>query len=452
MIYALLKILSRLTLWGYFRRVKIVGREKIPKTGPYIFVANHPSAFMDPIVVAAYVKPALYFIAAGEYVGKGLKGWIFRHVLHMIPVYRPSTRPEEAHKNKDMFVKCYEHLSKRGALLIFPEGVSLTEKKLKPLKTGAVRIALGAEAIHAFKLGVPIIPIGLNYSDPHRFRSDLFVKISEPIYVNDYINTDKTYNKEAEIELTQRVTALLQTEMQNNILHITSNSDAAMLEKLEAIYSKQMRTELNIAFEDQEGEFEMQKDFIEAISYFKKNQPKIYADTEFKIDEYLHKLDENGLSDRDIGEFAQRYKFRRRASYVLGLPYFVFGLIHNYIPYRGVGFLGRRIKLDETFTGSITLAIGLFGFLFWYAAVSVLMGYLILGWWAVLYPVLMYITGLYALIYSTAAEHSLQRKKLRNTVKNNQALIQNLKEERKNITTLLEACQKDYIAYKNEVS
>ena len=77
MIFALLKILSRLTIWGYFRRVKIVGREKIPKTGPYIFVANHPSAFMDPIVVASSLQPQVYFIAAGEYVGKGLKGWFF---------------------------------------------------------------------------------------------------------------------------------------------------------------------------------------------------------------------------------------------------------------------------------------------------------------------------------------------------------------------------------------
>ncbi|MDA7803783.1 1-acyl-sn-glycerol-3-phosphate acyltransferase [Crocinitomix sp.] len=180
MIYRLLKILSQLTIYGYFKKVKIVGREHIPAKGPYIFIANHPSAFMDPIVVATSIRPAVYFIAAGEYVGKGLKGWVFRKLLHMIPVYRPTTRPEDMHKNEDMFVKCFEHLSKRGALLVFPEGVSLTEKKLKPLKTGTVRIAIGAETLENFKLGVPIIPVGLNYSDPHSFRSDLFVKISAP--------------------------------------------------------------------------------------------------------------------------------------------------------------------------------------------------------------------------------------------------------------------------------
>lgn len=116
MIYALLKVLSRLTVWGYFRRVKIVGKSCIPKDGPYLFLANHPSAFMDPIVVATSIKPSVYFIAAGEYIGKGFKGWFLQKVLHMIPVYRPSTRPEEAHKNKDMFLKCHEHLAKKGAL------------------------------------------------------------------------------------------------------------------------------------------------------------------------------------------------------------------------------------------------------------------------------------------------------------------------------------------------
>ena len=88
MIYAILKILSRLTIWGYFRKVKIVGRERIPKSGPYLFVANHPSAFMDPIVVASSIRPPVYFIAAGEYVGTGLKGWFFNKALHTLFAFK----------------------------------------------------------------------------------------------------------------------------------------------------------------------------------------------------------------------------------------------------------------------------------------------------------------------------------------------------------------------------
>lgn len=444
MIYAILKILSRLTIWGYFRKVKIVGRERIPKTGPYLFVANHPSAFMDPIVVASSIRPPVYFIAAGEYVGTGLKGWFFNKALHTIPVYRPSTRPEDAHKNKDMFVKCYEHLTKKGALLIFPEGISLTEKKLKPLKTGTVRIAIGAEELHAFELGVPIIPIGLNYSDPHSFRSDLFVKIGHPIYVNELLEVDKREDKEYQITKTREITELLQEKMQATILHLDSEEEEELLEKLETIFYRDVKAQLGVAYKDQLGEFKIQKDFIDAIKHFKKNDSELFVATEKKVDDYIEQLSKHNISDKDIGEFGNRFRFRRVGSYILGLPFFIFGFIHNILPYKLVGILTRNIKMEVTFAGSMSLAIGLFSFLLWYVGVSVTLGKLFLGWWALLYPVLMYITGLYALLYSTAIQNSNQRKNLRGLAKTNRSELSKLMSQRAAIIDVFMNWQKEY--------
>src|SRR5205085_1767241 len=88
--------------------------------------------------------------------------------------------------NDEVFSKCFEHLKNKGAILIFPEGVSLTNRQLKKIKTGTARIAFGAEAGNDFNLGVKIISIGLNYSDPHSFHSDLFINIDESINVADY--------------------------------------------------------------------------------------------------------------------------------------------------------------------------------------------------------------------------------------------------------------------------
>ncbi len=444
MIYAILKILSRLTIWGYFRKVKIVGRERIPKSGPYLFVANHPSAFMDPIVVASSIRPPVYFIAAGEYVGTGLKGWFFNKALHTIPVYRPSTRPEDAHKNKDMFVKCYEHLSKKGALLIFPEGLSLTEKKLKPLKTGTVRIAIGAEEQHAFELGVPIIPIGLNYSDPHSFRSDLFVKIGKPIYVNELLEQDQRTDKDYQIAQTREITELIQEKMQATILHLDSEEEEELLDKLETIFYREVKKQLGFDYGDQEGEFKIQKDFISAIKYFKENDAELFETTEQKVDDYIANLEKQGVSDKDIGEFGKRYRFRRVGTFILGLPFFIFGLIHNILPYKLVGVLTGKIKMEVTFAGSMSLAIGLFSFLLWYIGVSIFIGKMFLGWWAVFYPVLIYTTGLYALIYTTAIRNSKQRKILRTLAKTDRSLLSDLMSQRSMIITIFMDWQKEY--------
>ncbi|NOQ72931.1 MAG: hypothetical protein GQ574_13060 [Crocinitomix sp.] len=421
-----------------------MGRERIPKTGPYIFVANHPSAFMDPIVVATSIRPPVYFIAAGEYVGTGLKGWLFKKALHSIPVYRPSTRPEDAHKNKDMFVKCYDHLAKKGALLIFPEGVSLTEKKLKPLKTGTIRIAIGAEELHAFELGIPIIPIGLNYSDPHSFRSDLFVKIGRPIYVNELLDEEKRLDKDYQIAKTRDLTGLLQEKMQATILHLDSEEDEELLEKLETIFYREVKKQLGVKYSDQEGEFKIQKDFIAAIKHFKLNDAELFEVTEKKVDDYIAQLAAHNISDKDIGEFGNRYRFKRVGTFILGLPFFIFGLIHNFVPYKLVGILTSKIKMEVTFAGSMSLAIGLFSFLLWYIGISIMLGKLFLGWWALAYPVLMYVTGLYALLYRTAIQNSKQRKNLRKMAKTNRSQISSLVSLRAGIIDVFMNWQKEY--------
>ena len=97
-----------------------------------------------------------------------------------IPIYRrqdadgtdPAAQvsPEElARPNEATFGRCYDYLGQGGTIMIFPEGTSVSERRLRPLKTGAARIALGAEARHDFKLGLHMLPVGINYFDPAAF-------------------------------------------------------------------------------------------------------------------------------------------------------------------------------------------------------------------------------------------------------------------------------------------
>lgn len=452
MIYRILKILAQLTIHGYFKKVQITGKEFIPKKGPFIFVANHPSAFMDPIVVATTVKPSLYFIAAGEYVGKGFKGWFFKRFFHMIPVFRPHTQPGQQHKNKDMFEQCYQHLSNKGALLIFPEGVSLTEKKLKPLKTGTARIAIGVEQMHDFDLHVPIIPIGLNYSDPHTFRSDLQINIATPIYAKDVLTSDDFKSTEAEINAAKKLTDIIQQRLQSTILHMDTPQEEVLFENLESIYSNEMKNEFGIEMEDHLKEFEMKKDFIDAIQYFKSTNIKLYKETEVKINKYMQTLSKHKLNDKSIRDFRYQLRRRRIFSFILGFPFFLLGLLNNYLPYRLVGWISTKIKIDATFTGSIALAIGLVLFAFWYTAISLILGIGFIGWYALYYPIVMYITGLYAMIYISAIRHSRSRNHLRSLTRNNRLIISDLIKKRRAIIERLTQCKTDYINYAESVN
>ena len=255
MLYAFMKVLIRLTLNAYFRHFTVKGLEHVPKEDPVIFVANHPSAFMDPLAVAVILNRSLHFIAAAEFFGKGLRSWLFRKHFNMIPVYRPNTRPGEGHKNEAMFDSCYEHLAKNGALLIFPEGVSETVKRLLEIKTGVARIALGAEDRYARELGVKIVPVGLNYSNPHQFRSHLHVHVGEPIEARSFFNEQED-NREAISNLTQEVGARLQ----ESILHVQDEKLDTLVEQVDAVYRRDLMEIVGIDQTDAASEFKLKKD------------------------------------------------------------------------------------------------------------------------------------------------------------------------------------------------
>ncbi len=188
MLYGIIKLLLQGTIRIFFRSITIKNGNLIPEKGPLILLANHPATFMDPIVIACSIKRRVYFLGKGELFKGRFANW-FLPRLNIIPVYRRQDDPDLMFKNNDTFKKCYEHLEKGGALLIFPEGVSITERKLKPIKSGASHIATGAESRNNFRLGLKIVNIGLNYADQHKFHRDLLINVHEPIEARDYAET-----------------------------------------------------------------------------------------------------------------------------------------------------------------------------------------------------------------------------------------------------------------------
>src|SRR3977135_4452131 len=74
-------------------------------------------------------------------------------------------------------------LAAGGASAIFPEGASPSDPKLRPLKTGAARIAFGAAAGLAQSSPIRIVPAGLYYRAKRTFRSAALLHFGEPFVV-----------------------------------------------------------------------------------------------------------------------------------------------------------------------------------------------------------------------------------------------------------------------------
>ena len=72
----------------------------------------------------------------------------------------------------DTFEACYRVLEQGEAVGIFPEGITHDDPQLKTVKTGAARMALELEHRHGGKLGLQIVPVGLNLSAKNKYRSE----------------------------------------------------------------------------------------------------------------------------------------------------------------------------------------------------------------------------------------------------------------------------------------
>ncbi|MBD3638716.1 MAG: 1-acyl-sn-glycerol-3-phosphate acyltransferase [Crocinitomicaceae bacterium] len=420
--YALLKILVRFSLIAYFRKIRIEGKEKIKKGQPYILISNHPSAFMDPISIGVNIKPTIYFLAAGEYMGRGFKFWFMNRFLNMIPVYRPETMPTKTHKNDAIFEKCIAHLNSGRTILVFPEGVSSPDKKIIPLKTGVARIARATELSKDLQANIQIIPIGLNYSDPHKFRSDLFINVGDPIKAADFFSTAP----ENEQEEVKALTDHMEKALIDTVLHMEELEYDELLTKVNETYMRDLKTELGVEYTDQQREFELNKLMLSAFSYFRENAPAKYEEMRAELDKYFGILAEHNIHDRELRKVDDKMNIAQWLMMIIGAPFFIFGLVSNIIPYQLTTALQGKIDVKDTFRGSINLAVGIVIFLLWYALITVfLVVYTPLSYFGLLAIVVLYFSGLHVLIYSNIFRYLNKRKKLRRYFKEHP----NLKDE-----------------------
>src|SRR6267142_4467018 len=143
MIRRIIRGILRLALRVYFRRIEVTGLENVPRDTPVIFVLNHPNALVDPAFLLCLAPRRVAFVAKAPLFRMPVIGSLVR-ALDSLPAYRPQDKGQDVNRNIETFAAARVLLARGIAIGICPEGVSHDEPRLKPLKTGAARIALAA--------------------------------------------------------------------------------------------------------------------------------------------------------------------------------------------------------------------------------------------------------------------------------------------------------------------
>jgi len=356
----------RTTVRIFFRSITIQNKKLIPEKGPLLVLANHPSTFLDPIVIATLLDRKVFFLAKGELFKSAFAKW-FLPKLSMIPVYRKQDDPSQMNKNQDTFKKCFEHLEKGGAILMFPEGISITERKLRPIKTGAARIIMGAEANNDFKLGANVVTIGLNYVNPHRFNKDLFINIDTPIQVANY-KTD--YEKDG-FNAVEKLTEEIRMKLERLVIAIEDDKTDELVKNVETLYKYKLTKDSGFSKHDQVADFTITKNIHESVNYFLVHKPEMVESLRLRIDDYFSKLLLLGIDDIDIARNQKNKSFfgsniLALLTIIVGFPFYLYGLINNYLPFQIPALIAENAIKSKEFRGPIAMVSGMFTFIIFY--------------------------------------------------------------------------------------
>ena len=232
--YLRVRRVNRAIMETWFREISTVDVDTLPEEGGIIYTAWHPAGLIDPMLMMAALPGGLTFTAKSTLFNIPILSRIMKWI-NVQPVQREQdsdASPEERKKANSKLVDTLAELVANGErIAIFPEGMSHTESHAVELKTGAARILLEAHrrANESGKPAPSIVPIGLHYSDQHKFRERVSMQI------NRAVETPPMPNKEGAPKPTQeelvehgdvahdrawcrQVTSMLQTEI-NRISH-----------------------------------------------------------------------------------------------------------------------------------------------------------------------------------------------------------------------------------------
>ena len=338
----------------YFRRVEVRHRGRLPARGPVLIACNHPAAFTDVMLLGSQLPRRIRFLAMSGIFKPWVRGFGLK-VAGALPVYRREDDPQQTYRNDETFRACHGILDRGGAVLIFPEGTSETDRRLARMKTGAARIALAQEERPGQEGRLTLLPVGLHYEDRTGFQTDVTLTLGRPIDLAPYRARAASDPREAVV----RLTAALQAALEELFLNIPEPEVTGLVHDLDRLYLDELK-----ASGDPRHELELAHRVSECVAYFRRTDPERVYDVWRRVSGYRRKLEALKLQDAAVGEIARKPSgaIKPATRVLLGILGFIpatAGAAIHFLPYRLCAWIAGRLApgSNEIASGRITAGV-----------------------------------------------------------------------------------------------
>ncbi|MBU2020122.1 MAG: 1-acyl-sn-glycerol-3-phosphate acyltransferase [Bacteroidetes bacterium] len=353
--YFILWVTMNYVLRIYFKTIKVINGPK-EFYGRTIYVSNHASAFMDPLVAGALRRPIVFFMTRSDIFNSISRPFLW--AAHMLPIYRQHDGEDTKSKNEKVFNECAKILKYGRNLLIFSEGFTDDKfiRRLKPIKKGAVRIGFNTLEKYNWQFNVNVAAIGINYTDPNQLRSEVLISNSNKICLNDY----KERYLENPNKVINELTKLMEGLMQEQITHIQNKDFSELHENVMAITGKGMhptQTDFTIPLQERWN-------YSKKLAEFINQNERVFQSTDLGERLKIHhiKAEKTGVLWSDI----QNLLKGKSIDYLLDLfllvfllPVVILNLIHSYFPYLFIKKWVEKSFKRKVFWGSVKLLLGM---------------------------------------------------------------------------------------------
>lgn len=343
----------------FFRRIESVGWNKVPNA-PVIFAVNHPNGLIDPLFLLCFTPRPISFLAKAPILRMPLIGWIARG-LETIPVYRTQDNYSTA-KNKEMFAAARALLMRGGAIAIFPEGTTHSEPRLKELKTGAARIALGCGADEC--PDIFIVPAAIFYTAKQSFRSNALVYYGDPIKVAPVSVDDAG---EPPRDAVDALTSRIEKAMAELTLQADTREALDLIGRAERVMSLG-----RAALPEQ---LDLRKRFIAGYARLRERDPARLAHLQSRFERFEAELGDANLEPETLPAPTVGGSVRTLSTLLITLPLALIGAIIHYPIYLLIRFVATRFTRDEELVATVKAVAGMVFYPLVYLALAVVAGF-----------------------------------------------------------------------------
>ena len=338
----------------FYRRFEVRGKDRFKWNEPLIFAPNHQNSLMDALVFVTTLRQQPVFLSRADiFVNPFIRSLL--RLLKMMPVWRIRDGFRSVPQNDQTFAKCAEVLMDRKTLILFPEGNHDDKRRIRPFKKGMARIAFATEDKCDFKLGLKIIPVGIDYSSYDKVRARVTVSYGEPILIADLEPLYRQDPQRAYRKLNQMITERIRPHMID--IPWTDIYDTVM--SLRTIFGKRYRELRRLPGKTLFNRFDADKEIIDLIGRMRDKKPEIIREINEKTTRYNDLLKKLNFRDHVIEQAPYGFSrlFRETILLILGFPLMVIGFVSNFHLIKFPDYVSRHLFKDPQFKSTVAYVL-----------------------------------------------------------------------------------------------